>query len=160
MRLTVAAVGRLKAGPERDLAARYCKRADQLGRRIGFRETEVVELRESRAQEAGRRIAEEATALAALVPDKAVLVVMDERGRSLASAALASQLGQWRDGGRPAAVFAIGGDDGLAPALRDRATLTLALGTATWPHPLVRAMLLEQIYRAMTILAGHPYHRA
>jgi len=160
MRLVVAAVGRLKAGPERDLTDRYRKRADQLGRRIGFRETEVIELRESRAQEAGRRMIEEAAAHSQLIPDKAALIILDERGKSLGSAALATQLGHWRDDGRPAAVFALGGDDGLAPALRDRATLTLAFGAATWPHPLVRAMLLEQIYRAMTILAGHPYHRA
>ncbi len=160
MRLIVAAIGRLKAGPERDLTERYCKRADQLGRRIGFRETAVVELRESRAQEPGKRMIEEAEALGDLVPDRAALAILDERGKSLTSAALAQQLGRWRDAGRPAAVFAIGGDDGLAPALRERATLTLAFGAATWPHPLVRAMLLEQLYRATTILAGHPYHRA
>lgn len=160
MRLTVAAIGRLKEGPERELAERYRKRADQLGRRTGFRELEVIEVRESRAQEIGKRMAEEAAALAKLIPDKAAIVTLDERGESLDSAAFARQLGKWRDAGRPAAVFIIGGDDGIAPALRDRATLRLAFGAATWPHQLVRGMLLEQIYRATTILAGHPYHRA
>ena len=86
--------------------------------------------------------------------------MLDQRGESLDSAAFAALLGRWRDDGRPAAVFVIGGADGLAPSLRDKAQLRLAFGAATWPHQLVRVMLLEQIYRAATILAGHPYHRA
>ena len=160
MRLIIAAVGRLKDGPERELTERYRKRAEQFGKRIGFRDVEVVEIRESRAQEADKRMVEESVAIANLVPDKSAIVILDERGESLDSHTLAKRLGQWRDDGRPAAVFIVGGDDGLAPALRDRATLRLAFGAATWPHPLVRGMLLEQLYRAVTILAGHPYHRA
>jgi len=159
MRLVVAAIGRLKDGPERELAERYRKRAEQTGRRIGFRDTEIVEIRESRAQEVGKRMIEESIALANVIPDKAVLMILDERGESLDSATLASRLGRWRDDGRPAGVFIIGGDDGLAPTLRDKATLRLAFGAATWPHQLVRIMLLEQIYRAVSILSGHPYHR-
>ncbi len=103
---------------------------------------------------------EESIALANVIPDRAVIVLLDERGDNLDSAALAAQLRRWRDDGRPAAVFVIGGDDGLAPSLRDKATLRLAFGAATWPHQLVRVMLLEQLYRAVTILSGHPYHRA
>ncbi len=160
MRLTVAAVGRLKHGPERELAERYRKRAEQLSRRIGWRDIEIVEVRESRAQEVGKRMIEELIAIANVIPDKAAVVILDERGESLDSAALAAQLAKWRDAGRPAAVFVIGGDDGLAPSLRERAVLRLAFGAATWPHQLVRTMLLEQLYRAITILAGHPYHRA
>ena len=160
MRLVVAAIGRLKDGPERELAERYRKRAEQTGRRIGFRDTEVVEIRESRAQEVGKRMIEESIALTSLIPDKAITIILDERGESLDSATLASRLGRWRDDGRPAAVFIIGGDDGLAPTLRDKAVLKLAFGSATWPHQLVRVMLLEQIYRAVSILSGHPYHRA
>jgi 23S rRNA (pseudouridine1915-N3)-methyltransferase len=160
MRLTVAAVGRLKHGPERELAERYRKRAEQLSRRIGWRDIEIVEVRESRAQEVGKRMIEESIAIANVIPDKAAVVILDERGESLDSAALAAQLAKWRDAGRPAAVFVIGGDDGLAPSLRERAVLRLAFGAATWPHQLVRTMLLEQLYRAITILAGHPYHRA
>ena len=160
MRLTIAAIGRLKDGPERELAERYRKRAEQFGKRIGFRDVEIVEIRESRAQEVGKRMIEESVAIANLIPDKAVIIILDERGESLDSGALAAQLGKWRDNGRPAAVFVIGGDDGLAPALRERASLRLAFGAATWPHQLVRGMLLEQLYRAITILAGHPYHRA
>jgi 23S rRNA (pseudouridine1915-N3)-methyltransferase len=160
MRLTVAAVGRLRDGPERELAERYRKRAEQIGRRSGFRDVEIVEVRESRAQEVGKRMIEESIAIANVIPDKAAVVILDERGENLDSAALAGQLAKWRDDGRPAAVFVIGGDDGLAPSLRERTTLRLAFGAATWPHPLVRGMLLEQLYRAITILAGHPYHRA
>jgi 23S rRNA (pseudouridine1915-N3)-methyltransferase len=160
MRLVVAAIGRSKDGPERELAERYRKRAEQAGRRIGFRDTELVEIRESRAQEVGKRMIEESIALTNVIPDKAIIIILDERGESLDSATLASRLGRWRDDGRPAAVFIIGGADGLAPALRDKASLKLAFGSATWPHQLVRVMLLEQIYRAMSILSGHPYHRA
>ena len=160
MRLAVAAIGRLKEGPERELAERYRKRAEQVGRRIGFRDVEVIEIRESRAQEVGKRMIEESIALANIIPEKASIVILDERGENLDSATLASRLGRWRDDGRPAAVFIVGGDDGLAPTLRDKASLKLAFGAATWPHPMVRTMLLEQIYRSMTILSGHPYHRA
>ena len=103
MRLVVAAIGRLKDGPERELAERYRKRAEQTGRRIGFRDMEVVEIRESRAQEVGKRMVEELIALANVIPDKAVILILDERGESLDSATLASRLGRWRDDGRPAA---------------------------------------------------------
>jgi 23S rRNA (pseudouridine1915-N3)-methyltransferase len=102
---------------------------------------------------------EESIALAIIIPERAITIILDERGESLHSIGLASQLARWRDEGRPAAVFVIGGDDGLAPSLRDKATLRLAFGAATWPHQLVRIMLLEQVYRAVSILSGHPYHR-
>jgi 23S rRNA (pseudouridine1915-N3)-methyltransferase len=159
MRLVVAAIGRLKDGPERALAERYRKRAEQVGRRIGFRSAEIVEIRESRAPERGKRMMEESIALANVIPSQAVTVILDERGDNLDSAALAALLRRWRDDGRSAAVFVVGGDDGLAESLRDKATIRLAFGAATWPHQLVRIMLLEQLYRAVTILAGHPYHR-
>ena len=115
MRLAVAAIGRLKDGPERELAERYRKRAAQAGRSLGFREVEILEIRESRAQERDKRMIEESIALANTIPDKAAIVVLDERGKSLDSATLAARLARWRDDGRPAAVFIIGGDDGLAP---------------------------------------------
>src|SRR5262245_47741307 len=159
MRLTVAAIGRLRDGPERELAERYRKRTAELGRRVGLRDVEIVEVRESRAKDVGKRMIEESIAIANVISDKAAVVVLDERGENLDSRALATQLGKWRDAGRPAAVFIIGGDEGLAPALSERATLRLAFGAATWPHQLMRSMLLEQLYRAVTILAGHPYHR-
>jgi 23S rRNA (pseudouridine1915-N3)-methyltransferase len=160
MRLLVAAIGRLKDGPERELAERYRKRAEQAGRRIGFRALEVVEIRESRAQERDKRRIEESIALANVIPSQAATVILDERGENLDSAALAAQLARWRDSGAPAAAFLIGGDDGLADNLLEKARLKLAFGAATWPHQLVRVMLLEQLYRAVAILSGHPYHRA
>jgi 23S rRNA (pseudouridine1915-N3)-methyltransferase len=160
MRIVVAAIGRLKRGPESELAERYRKRAEQTGRAVGLRKVDIVEIRESRADDASKRMVEESIALANLIPDRAAVVLLDQRGDSLDSAALARQLGQWRDGGRPDTVFIIGGPDGLAASLHDKADLRLAFGGATWPHQLVRVMLLEQLYRTATILAGHPYHRA
>jgi 23S rRNA (pseudouridine1915-N3)-methyltransferase len=159
MNLIVAAVGRMKKGPERDLAERYRERASKAGRAVGIQDVEVVEVAESRAREVNRRMIEESIALAQLIPDDAVTVVLDQRGESLDSARFTSTLQRWRDNGRPAAVFVIGGADGLAPSLNEKADLRLAFGAATWPHQLVRIMLLEQLYRAVTILAGHPYHR-
>jgi 23S rRNA (pseudouridine1915-N3)-methyltransferase len=160
MRVLVIAVGRLKQGPERELAESYRKRAESVGRAFGLREVEIVEIRESRAQDVERRRVEESIAIATVIPEQAIVVMLDEHGDSLDSAALAGLLREWRAEDRAAACFIIGGADGLAPNLRERAKLKLAFGKATWPHQLVRVMLLEQLYRAGTILAGHPYHRA
>lgn len=159
MRLVIAAIGRLKQGAERDLSERYRKRAEQVGRQLGWPSVDIIEIRESRAKDSGKRMIEESIALATIIPDQAALVLLDERGDNLDSAEFARQLQGWRDQNRPACVFVIGGADGLAPTLRDRAVLTLALGKVTWPHQLARIMLLEQVYRAGTILTGHPYHR-
>ena len=160
MRLVVIAVGRLKQGPERELAETYRKRAQAIGRALGLREIEIIEVRESRAQEVKRRRIEESIAIANVVPERATIVILDERGDNLDSAALASLLRGWRAEDRPAVCFVIGAADGLAASLYERAKLKLAFGAATWPHQLVRVMLLEQLYRAASILAGHPYHRA
>ncbi len=159
MRIIVAAVGRLKRGPETELSERYRKRAAQTGRQLGLRDIDIIEIRESRADDAGKRMIEELIALANVIPQGAAVVLLDTQGENVDSAKLARLLAQWRADDRLAAVFAIGGADGLAPSLRDRATLRLSFGAATWPHQLVRVMLLEQIYRATTILTGHPYHR-
>ncbi len=134
MRFVVIAVGRLKQGPERELAERYRERFDDIGRKLGFRGLEIHEISESRARDAATRMAEEAAAISALIPQKYLLVALDEHGKSIDSASFAD--------------------------LRRKAKLTIAFGAATWPHQMVRVMLLEQIYRAATILAGHPYHRA
>ena len=160
MRIVIAAIGRMKSGPERDVAERYRKRAADLGRKLGFRDIEVIEIRESRAAEPEKRALEESIALANVIPADAAVVLLDERGDNLDSTTFSDKLAGWRDGGRPALVCIIGGADGLAPSLRDKAEFSLAFGTATWPHQLVRIMLLEQLYRALTIQAGHPYHRA
>jgi len=160
MRIVVAAVGRLKRGPETELSERYRKRAEQTGRNLCLRGVEIIEIRESRAAEAGKRMLEESIALANVIPTGAVVVLLDAQGENLDSASLAAQLAKWRSNDRPAAVFLIGGADGLSPSLREKAELKLSFGAATWPHQLVRVMLLEQLYRATTILTGHPYHRA
>jgi 23S rRNA (pseudouridine1915-N3)-methyltransferase len=158
MRVVIAAVGRLKAGPERELAERYRLRAATTGRPLGISDIETVEVRESRARAADRRVVEEAIALASIIPENAVIAALDGRGRNLTSELFAAQLRAWRASAH-ALYFAIGGADGLGAALCERAELTIAFGSATWPHQLVRIMLLEQIYRGLTILSGHPYHR-
>jgi 23S rRNA (pseudouridine1915-N3)-methyltransferase len=160
MHLVVIAVGRLKQGPERELAERYRERFDDIGRKLGFRGLEIHEIPESRARDAATRISEEATAISAAIPDKSVLVALDERGDNIDSPSFARHLGRWRDDSIANTIFVIGGADGLSPDLRRKAKLRVAFGSATWPHQMVRVMLLEQIYRAATILAGHPYHRA
>jgi 23S rRNA (pseudouridine1915-N3)-methyltransferase len=160
MRVIVVAVGRLKAGPDRVLAERYRDRIAKSGRSAGLPAIDIIEVRESRAGDAERRMVEESIAIANVIPDGAAVALLDRRGENLDSDALAGLLRTWRDGGRASLCFVIGGADGLGVALHDRADLVLAFGAATWPHQLVRIMLLEQIYRALTILSGHPYHRA
>ena len=160
MRLVVILIGRLKQGPERELADRYRERFGDIGRKLGFRGLEVHEIPESRARDAATRISEEAAAISAAIPEKSVLVALDEHGDNIDSAGFARHLGRWRDETVANTIFAIGGADGLSPDLRRKAKLCVAFGAATWPHQMVRVMLLEQIYRAATILAGHPYHRA
>jgi 23S rRNA (pseudouridine1915-N3)-methyltransferase len=160
MRLVVISIGRLKQGPERELAERYRERFDDLGRKLGFRGLEIAEIPESRARDSATRMAEEAAAISAAIPAKSALVALDERGDNIDSAAFARHLGRWRDEQVANTIFIIGGADGLSPELRRMAQTRLAFGSATWPHQMVRVLLFEQIYRAATILAGHPYHRA
>jgi 23S rRNA (pseudouridine1915-N3)-methyltransferase len=152
MRLTIVAVGRLRAGAEKTLVDHY------LGR-IGS-ETAVREVAETRAREAAVRRARENRLLLQALPAAGRIVALDGRGRELSSQALARRLGAWRDDGIAEAAFLIGGADGLEAETLARADLVLSLGAMTWPHLLVRVMLAEQLYRAMSILAGHPYHRA
>src|ERR1700749_4981283 len=160
MRLIVTSVGRLKQGPERELAERYRKRFDDIGRKPGFLGLKIHEIAESRARDAAARIAEEGAAILSSIPENSVLVTLDERGENIDSVGLARHLGRFRDQSGANTVFVIGGADGLSPDLGAKQKLGLAFGSATWPHQLVRVMLLEQLYRAATILAGHPYHRA
>ncbi|MGE4373554.1 MAG: 23S rRNA (pseudouridine(1915)-N(3))-methyltransferase RlmH [Xanthobacter sp.] len=160
MRVLLACVGRLKAGAERDLVARYLERARASGRALGFGDVQMLEISESSARRAEDRMAEEGTALLAACPPGTFLVALDPSGRNLPSEDLATRMARERDDGRPAVCLVIGGADGLSDAVRSKANLLLAFGAATFPHQLVRVMLAEQVYRAMTILSGHPYHRA
>lgn len=159
MKLTVLAVGRLKDGPERELVTRYGERAACLGRSLGLSPLQFVEIPESRARREADRRSEEGTAILAKAAG-ALTVAFDERGTSLASEAFAQRIAGWRDGGRTGAALVIGGPDGLDGAVRSAAELVLSFGALTVPHQLVRALVAEQLYRALTIIAGHPYHRA
>jgi 23S rRNA (pseudouridine1915-N3)-methyltransferase len=159
MRIVVVAVGRLKQGPERELAERYRKRAESTGRKAGISALDVIEIRESRAGDAARRVLEESIAIANVVPEDGVMVILDGRGEGMSSPSFAGRLQGWRAQNKAVVAFIIGGHDGLAPGLREKAELAIAFGAATWPHQLARIMLFEQLYRATTILSGHPYHR-
>ncbi len=151
MRISIVAVGRLKAGPERALIERYAKRLDWP---LDIREIEV------KGRLAGAKLLRaEGERLLARTPEGARLVALDERGKVMASREFADLLARWRDDGVAEVAFLIGGADGLADEVRARADRVIAFGPATWPHMLVRVMLAEQIYRASSILAGHPYHR-
>jgi 23S rRNA (pseudouridine1915-N3)-methyltransferase len=151
MRLLIAAVGRLKPSPLKDLERLY---AERIAWPLAIKEVE--ERRPLSPPELKER---EGALLLAAVPRGATTVALDERGTSLSSAAFAERLRAWRDGGIADLAFLIGGADGLAEMVRQRADLILSLGPMTWPHLLARGMLLEQLYRAQQILAGHPYHR-
>ena len=158
MKITIAAVGKLKAGAEAELVRRYIERASDQGRALGISiaEREVGEGKEARAAD---RAAREAGQLLATVPDTASVVVLDERGKTQTSPDFARWLKGQREAGTADLVFMIGGPDGLDESVRKRAALVLSFGAMTIPHQIVRALLAEQIYRALTIIAGHPYHR-
>src|SRR5947209_3532638 len=140
MRLVVVAIGRLKQGPERELAERYRERFEDIGRKLGFRGLEIHEIPESRSRDGATRMAEEASAIVAAIPDKSVLVALDERGDNLDSASFARHLGRWRDDQVANTIFAIGGADGLSPDLRRRGKRRLDFGAATC-HPQMRRRL-------------------
>lgn len=148
----------MKAGPEREMVARYLDRATGTGKPLALTGFDVIELTESRASSSASRKADEAKQLQLAIPE-GIVVALDERGKSIGSEAFAAQIGRWRDDGRPAASFIIGGADGLDPAFVKTADLVLSFSPLTWPHQLVRIMLAEQLYRTTTILSGHPYHR-
>jgi 23S rRNA (pseudouridine1915-N3)-methyltransferase len=159
LRVLILAVGRMKQGPERELVARYLDRAVASGKTLGLTGFSVTELTESRAGSAASRKTEEARALTAALPAAGIVVALDERGKTLGSEDFARRIGRWRDDGKSAVSFVIGGADGLEPGLVSAADMTLGFSAMTWPHQLVRIMLAEQLYRATTILSGHPYHR-
>ncbi|RIA47266.1 23S rRNA (pseudouridine(1915)-N(3))-methyltransferase RlmH [Dichotomicrobium thermohalophilum] len=160
MRVSLIAVGRLKDKAERGLADRYIERFDRVGRSIGLGPVEEIELGESRKDNVAARRAEEGAAMLSRAPYGARLVALDAGGKQLSSEDFAALMGEWRDAGTSRACFLIGGPDGQGEAVAQAADLTLSLGRMTLPHGLARIVLAEQFYRAATILAGHPYHRA
>ncbi|MEO8757440.1 MAG: 23S rRNA (pseudouridine(1915)-N(3))-methyltransferase RlmH [Devosia sp.] len=159
MRIGIVAIGRMKQGPERELVARYLDRAIATGKSLGLTNFAVTELNESRAGSPASRKAEEAKAITAALPANGLVLALDERGKTLGSDDFAQRLSRWRDDGKQALTFVIGGADGLDPAFVRSANMALSFSPLTWPHQLVRIMLTEQLYRATTILSGHPYHR-
>lgn len=159
MRIGLFAVGRLKSGPEKDLAARYFDRFAKAGPAVGLEFSRIAEVGESRASNPDTRKREEAGMLQKSLAEGSILILLDERGKALDSEAFAAMLASFRDQGKRDLTIAIGGADGLDPALYDRADMTLCLGKMTWPHQIVRTLIAEQLYRAVTILSGHPYHR-
>jgi 23S rRNA (pseudouridine1915-N3)-methyltransferase len=159
VRVGIVAIGRMKQGPERELVARYLDRAIASGKTLGLTGFAVTELTESRAGSAPSRKTEEAKTISAALPPAGLVIALDERGKTLGSEDFAQRLARWRDDGKPAVTFIIGGADGLDPGFVKTADLTLSFSPLTWPHQLVRIMLAEQLYRATTILSGHPYHR-
>jgi len=156
MRLHIIAVGRLRAGPEKELIDDYLKRFDRTGRALGLGPARVVEVEDRK----GGGMAAEADVLRRAVPSGALLCMLDERGRVETSPDFAKRLGGWRDTGRSDVAMIIGGADGIDPALRAQADHKLSFGQMVWPHMLVRVMVAEQLYRAASILSGGPYHRA
>lgn len=157
MRITVIAAGRAKGTPEGAMIEDYLKRLIATGRRIGLEDCAVLEI-EDRKTGPGRK-EREADLILARLPQNSVVIALDERGEEMPSRAFAQRVQSLIDGGTKDLVFIIGGADGLDPRILERAKQRFAFGRATWPHLLVRAMLVEQIYRAATILTNHPYHR-
>ena len=156
MRVHIIAVGRLRGGPEQDLVDDYLTRFDRTGRALGLGPARVVEVDDRK----GGGMSTQATLLRKAVPSGAIVVILDERGRTESSPRFAERMARWRDDGSSDLALIIGGADGIDPALRDEADFALSFGNMVWPHMLVRVMLAEQLYRAASILAGTPYHRA
>jgi 23S rRNA (pseudouridine1915-N3)-methyltransferase len=160
MRLLVLAVGHARGTPEGALSEDFVGRSKAFGRRLGFNSVAVEEVAVSKLRESKSRIVEEGERLAARIPAGAQVIFLDARGKGMTSDAFAEMLAAMRDAGARDLVFLIGGPDGLDPGPAIKSSRSLAFGPQTWPHLMVRAMLAEQIYRAFTILGGHPYHRA
>ena len=152
MRISICAVARARNDPTAEICKIYQKR---LPWTVEIREVEV------RKNVSGEKLAlAEADLLRSVLPVRATVIALDGQGKAVSSAAFAKRLGRWRDDGVADLAFVIGGANGLHRELVQKAHLVLSLGAMTWPHLLARAMLMEQLYRAHTILSGHPYHRA
>ena len=152
MRVLILAVGKAKAGPEQELFTQYAGRLPW--------PVDVKEIAPNKDQSAAVRKDREAEALLKAVPPDSVIVALDETGTVESSEKFAKRVSAWRDGGARTLVFIIGGADGHGEVVLKMAKHKLSLGAMTWPHMLVRGLLMEQLYRAHSILTGHPYHRA
>lgn len=160
MRVLIAVIGKLKDGAERELYARYADRLAALSRQAALGPIELIEMPESRAGSASERLADEAARLLKAVSKAEVIVCLDENGQNYTSPAFAALLRKTSDQGRSGIAFLIGGADGQGTDVLQKSHIKLSLGTMTLPHGLARVVLAEQLYRAATIITGHPYHRA
>lgn len=160
MQIAILAVGRMKSGPETELLERYLKRAGGAGRGLGISRIAIREIAESRSADTTMRKQEEAASLIAGLASGALLIALDEHGDDATSPELAAIMRKALDEGVGELAFAIGGPDGHGPAIAQAARRSLRFGRLTWPHQIVRVLLAEQIYRSITILSGHPYHRS
>ena len=151
MRIGILCVGRLRDGPEREMMDDYLARARKTGKQLGYRGVEEAEVASGTPQDEGERLLARHS--------RGLLVRLDERGEAWTSKDLSLRLARWRDAGEEAADFVIGGADGTSTAIAAAARHSISFGPQTWPHRLVRVMLAEQIYRALSIEAGSPYHR-
>ena len=151
MRIRILCVGRMKDGPERELVDDYLTRAQKSGKSLGYRAVEEIEIPSSTKDDEGTRLLAK--------HGQGILIRLDERGEAWTSQALSKRLARWRDAGEDACSFVIGGADGTSPAVAAAARHTISFGVQTWPHRLVRVMIAEQVYRALSIEAGSPYHR-
>ena len=151
MRIRILCVGRMKDGPERELVDDYVLRAQKSGKSLGYRAVEEIEIPSSAKEDEGVRLLAK--------HGQGILIRLDERGEAWSSQDLSKRLARWRDAGEDAVSFVIGGADGTSPAIAAAARHTVSFGVQTWPHRLVRVMIAEQVYRALSIEAGSPYHR-
>lgn len=140
----------MKDGPERELVDDYLTRAQKSGKQLGYRAVEEIEIPSSSKDDEGTRL---------LAKHSGILIRLDERGEAWTSHDLSKRLARWRDAGENAVSFVIGGADGTSPAVAAAARHTISFGVQTWPHRLVRVLIAEQVYRALSIEAGSPYHR-
>lgn len=159
MRISIAVIGQMKNGPERELVDRYLDRFGKIAPSVGLELRGVQQTAESRSRDAPTRKREEARHLLGADADSARILLFDERGKPLTSPEFAAMIGRWRDDGAKTMLMLIGGADGLDESLRNRADRIVSFGSMTLPHQLVRVLAAEQLYRAATILSGHPYHR-
>ncbi|RFC62046.1 23S rRNA (pseudouridine(1915)-N(3))-methyltransferase RlmH [Fulvimarina endophytica] len=159
MRLSIAAIGRMKRGPEQDLFERYVDRLKKAGPQVGLEWRGLSDYPEARDGEADLRKRDEAARLKGAIDPSAATILLDERGKTPTSPEFAALLGTWRDAGTRDCALLIGGPDGFDPEMRKSADYVLSLGRLTFPHQIARLLLAEQLYRAVTILSGHPYHR-
>ena len=152
-------MGRLKRAPEAALCADYQARAEKLGRQVGLSKVDIVEVAEAQEAQSAARKSREAEALTAKLSAGAQVICLDEHGQHVDSKQFSTIIKNAADGGVSELAFVVGGPDGLSPDILAAATRTLCFGRMTWPHRLARVMLLEQIYRAVTLMVNHPYHR-